>query len=114
MGKKLWVSLVCACSLAFGLASPVASAAAPDQTDGGAPTTTVIVASEAPVPQSPSLQSPSPQAPSPRIGPFRGVASEPGVRAAWWLLIIGGGQVLALMFLTRRSRARVLAADDRP
>jgi hypothetical protein len=67
-----------------------------------ATSTSVQVASGAPVPQ------------SPRIGPFREAAGESGVRAAWWLLVIGGAQVVALVLVTRRARARLPLRDDAP
>jgi hypothetical protein len=72
--------------------------------DSSTTTTTVLVASGGP----------APQAPGPRIGPFRGTTTESGVRAAWWLLVIGGAQVLALLVITRRSRARLPLDDDAP
>jgi hypothetical protein len=95
---------VCACCVALVSMAPLAAATAPDSGTSEGSTTTVQVASGAPVPQSPP----------PRVGPFRGVASESGVRAAWWLLVVGGAQVVALMFITRRARARVPLSDDRP
>jgi hypothetical protein len=101
---KRWLLLVCAWCFAFGSMVVVASASSPNSGTSEGPTTTVQVASGAPVPQ----------APAPRIGPFRGAASGSGVRAAWWLLVIGGAQVVALMFITRRNRARVPLVDDRP
>jgi hypothetical protein len=104
VGKRRWLLVVCTWGLAlFAFASPaVATAPVSGASDG--PTTTVEVASGAPVPQLPGL----------RIGPFRGTAGESGFRAAWWLLIIGGGQVVALMLLTRRARARIPVVDDVP
>jgi hypothetical protein len=99
-----WLLFVCAWCFAVGSITAPVLATAPDSGMSEGPTTTAQVASGAPVPQ----------ANAPRIGPFRGTASESGVRAAWWLLVIGGAQVAALMLITRRSRSRVPVADDGP
>ncbi len=101
---RRWLLFMCTWCLAVGSITSPALATAPDSGTSEGPTTTVQVASGAPVPQ----------ANTPRIGPFRGAASESGVRAAWWLLVIGGAQVVALMLITRRTRARVPVADDGP
>lgn len=107
MGTRGWLLiavLLAVLAVPAALASGTAPTAGADAT--AATSTTVIVASGAPVPV--------PQLPPTRIGPFVGPAEGSGLRAAWWLLILGGIQVVALMVLTRRTRARVRVGRDNP
>jgi hypothetical protein len=97
------VAVVFACVVFVAPASAQAAAPPASQTGAEPVTSSTLVASEAPVPQHPV----------PRIGPFRGSA-EVRVRAARWLLLLGGVQVVALMVVTRRARSRVSERDVEP
>jgi hypothetical protein len=109
------MAVVFACFLVMAPASAhaaasTAHAAVPSTAPNGADeiTSSTLVASGPPVPQRTATRGPAP-----RIGPFR-VTAEVGVRAAKWLLLVGGVQVVALMIVTRRARSRLSARDVEP
>ena len=90
--------------VAFLVGSATAVHATDSGADGAAATTTTLVASGAPVPGGGV----------PRVGPLdAGVGATQG-HGVWWLFALGALQVVALVVMTRRSRARLGTRDIAP
>jgi hypothetical protein len=103
----LSVGLAVAPAMRVDATDSAVEASSPSTTVADAPTTTVQVASEAPSPG-------AAVADAPRVGPLDAAVGGTPSRGVWWLFGLGGLQVVGLLVMTRRSRARLSVPDATP